>query len=128
MTPLFLRGFQNLKNYDTFNLIEIKIDLFYKIMTNLQKYEKGNYKYCFIVNGILFSSGIKNDANISFITCNGLNDPRNSIINAKVYKSLRVVDLEQVKSWEKLKSVLNWVNAMHGFRGSVPVSKLHDCC
>ena len=46
MTPLFIRGFQNLKNYDTFNLIEIKIDLFYKIMANLQKYGKGSYRYC----------------------------------------------------------------------------------
>lgn len=62
----------------------------------MSKYEKGNYKYRFLVVGVLFSSGIKNEANISFITRNGLNDVQGSIINEKIYKLLRVVYFQHI--------------------------------
>lgn len=62
----------------------------------MSKYEKGNYIYRFLVVGALFSSGIKNDANISFITCNGLNDVQGSTINEKIYKLLRVVYFQHI--------------------------------
>ena len=73
---------------------------------------KGNYKYHFLDNDFLFSSGIKNDANIFFVNCNSLNDAHDSIINRKVYKSLGVIQLDQIKNWGKLKGVSNWVNAI----------------
>ena len=73
---------------------------------------KGNYKYHFLDNDFLFSSGIKNDANILLVNCNSLNDAHDSIINRKVYKSLGVIQLDQIKNWGKLKGVSNWVNAI----------------
>ena len=34
------------------------------------------------------------------------------IINGKVYKSLGVIHVEQIKNWKKLKRVSDWVNAI----------------
>ena len=74
---------QNFDKYDSLNPFEIKIEG-NKILANLYKYKKGNFKYRFLANGLIFSSEIKNDANILFITNNELNDSNDSIINRKV--------------------------------------------
>ena len=108
---IFIRGLQNFAKYDSLNPIEIKIE-WNKILANLHKYEKGNYKYRSLVSGVLFSSRTKNYANTLFITCNGLKNTHDSIINRKVYKLLGVMSLEQIKNWKKLKGVSNWVNAI----------------
>ena len=81
-------------------------------MTNFCKYEKGGDKYRFLVSGLLFSLGIKNHESILFITGSVLNDAHDSIINGKVYRSLSVIHLEQIKSRHKLNGVSNWVNAL----------------
>ena len=107
---IFIISLQNFDNYDSLNSIEIKIEG-NKILANLHKYKNKNYKYRFLVNCFLFSSGIKNFANILFITFNGLNDIHDSIINKKVYNLLEVAHVEQIKNWEKLKRISNWGNA-----------------
>lgn len=57
-----IRGLQNLDKYEKFNLIEINIDT-NKILETLQCYRKG-YKFCLIVDGLLFSTTITNEANV----------------------------------------------------------------
>ena len=78
----------------------------------LIKYKIGNYKYRFLVYGLLFSSGIKNDASILFITSNGSNSAQYSIINGEIYKLLDVVHVQQISNWSKLKGILNWTNSI----------------
>lgn len=84
---IFIKGLQNFDNYNTHNPIEIKIDT-NTILTNLNKHQKGDHKYRFWVSHLSFSSGIKNSANILFITCNGLKDAHDSIINESVKVNL----------------------------------------
>ena len=50
------------------------------------------------------------DANVIFLICNGLNDARDSLINRKLYKSIGVVNINEVKDWTKLKGESKWVN------------------
>lgn len=66
---IFMRGLQNFDKYEILSLIEIKIEED-KILNKLQKDQGGNCTYRFIVEGLLFSSGIKNRTNVIFITCN----------------------------------------------------------
>ena len=59
---IHIRGLQNLDKYEKFNLIEINIDT-NKILETLQCYRKG-CKFCLIVDGLLFSTTITNEANV----------------------------------------------------------------
>ena len=96
-----IRGLQNFNDYDSVNPIKIEIDT-----------EKGNYKYRFIADRLLFSSRIKDYDNTLFINCNGLNNAYDLIINTKVYKLLGVKYLQQISNLNKLKGVSDWVNAI----------------
>ena len=96
-----IRGLQNFNDYDSLNPIKIEIDT-----------EKGNYKYRFIADRLLFSSRIKDYDNTLFINCNGLNNAYDLIINTKVYKLLGVKYLQQISNLNKLKGVSDRVNAI----------------
>ena len=43
------------------------------------------------------------DTNVSFLICNGLNDTRDSLINGKLYKSIGIININEIKDWTKLK-------------------------
>ena len=45
-----------------------------------------------------------------FLICNGLNDARDSLINRKLYKSLGVININEIKDWTKLKGESKWIN------------------
>lgn len=95
---IFIRGVQNFDDYDSLNPIETKIDS-NKFLTNLNRYEKRNYKYRIIVGRLLFGR-IKNDGKILIITCNGLNNAHDSI--AWSYTFTANIKLEQTKKRFKL--------------------------
>ena len=40
---------------------------------------------------------------VIFITCNGLSDARQALINSKLYETLGVVYLSQIKNWDLVK-------------------------
>ena len=100
---------QQFDNYERLNPINIKIT-FNSIITDLARYQ--NLKYCFWIDDILFSSAITNDANVIFISCNGLNDATTSLINAKLYKTFGVINLTQFKRWNLVKGKSKWINAV----------------
>ena len=60
---IFIRGLENFDKYDRLNPIEIKIEED-KILRNLQKYFSESYIYRFLIDGLLFSSGITNEESI----------------------------------------------------------------
>ena len=74
------------------------------------------YKYRFIVDNLLISSSVVQDTNVIFLICNGLNDVRDSLINRKLYKSLGVININEIKDWTKLKGESKWINII--FNGS----------
>ena len=45
-----------------------------------------------------------------FLICNGLNDARDSLINGKLYKSIGVINISEIKDWTKLKGESKWIN------------------
>ena len=65
-----IEDFQNFEQYMKINPINIRI-IDPEIQTKLMFYSK-KYKYRFIANSLLFSSSIKEDTKIIFITTNGL--------------------------------------------------------
>ena len=43
------------------------------------------------------------------LICNGLNDARDSIINGKLYKSLGVININEIRDWIKIKGESKWI-------------------
>ena len=44
-----------------------------------------------------------------FLICNGLKDARVSLITRKLYKSIGVININEVKDWTKLKGESKWI-------------------
>ena len=104
-----IAGLQNYNLDEKLNLIEINIGDS-KIQEKLSRYGTQRYKYRFIVDSLLISSSVAQDANVIFLICNGLNDARDLLINGKLYKSICVTNISKIKDWTKLKGVSKWIN------------------
>ena len=104
-----IAGLQNCNLDEKLNLIEINIRDS-KIQEKLSRYGTQRYKYRFIVDSLLISSSVTQDANVIFLICNGLNDARDLLINGKLYKSICVTNISKIKDWTKLKGVSKWIN------------------
>ena len=50
------------------------------------------------------------DTNVIFLICNGLNDARDSLINGKLYKSLGVINISEIRDWTKIKRKSKWIS------------------
>ena len=105
-------GFQNYVNYERMNPIEINLDS-NDIIENLSNNKK--FKYRFLIENLLFSSNLENDTDVTFVTCNGLTNEKEALINSKIYKTLGVVYLSEIKNWNLVKSkqkkdtnIANW--------------------
>ena len=101
-----IKALQNLEEHHKLNPINVRITS-NQVINDLTKYK--NYRYRFIVEDLLFSFSITNETNITFITCNGLNDAKPILANGKTLKSLGVISLSQIKSWNKVKGNSNWI-------------------
>ena len=45
-----------------------------------------------------------------FLICNGLNDARDPLTNGKLYKSISVININEINDWTKLKGESKWIN------------------
>ena len=102
-------GLQNYNLDEKLNPIEINI-CDGKIQGKLSRYGTQRYKYHFIVDSRLISSSVVQDKNVIVLICNGLNDARDSLISGKRYKSIGVVNINEIKDWTKLKGESKWIN------------------
>ena len=91
---------QHLVNYERMNPIEVTLDS-NKIIKRLTNYKK--YKYRFLVENLLFSSNLENDTDVIFIICDCLSDAKDALINSKIYNTLGVVYLSEIKKLESRK-------------------------
>ena len=96
-----IESFQNFEQYMKINPISIRI-IDPEIQTKLMFYSK-KYKYRFIANSLLFSSWIKEDTKIIFITTNGLNDAKDILINGKIFQGIGVIYISEIENWDKIK-------------------------
>ena len=59
--------------------------------------------YHFLANNLLFSTSITNSTNVVFISCTGLNNAKEALINSKIYKIIGIINLDQIKNWKTIK-------------------------
>ena len=102
-------GLQNYNVDEKLHPIEITVRDS-EIQVKLSRYGTQRYRYRFIVESLLVSSSVVQDTNMIFLICNGFNDARDSLINRKLYKSIGVVNINEIKDWTKLKGESKWVN------------------
>ena len=78
-----------------------------EIQSKLLYYSK-NYKYRFIANSLLFSSSIKEDTKVIFITINGLD----ILINGKIFQGIDAIYISEIETWDKIKKKSYWTNVV----------------
>ena len=71
-------GLQNFINYERMDSAEITLDS-NEIVENLSKYKR--FKYSLLIESLSFSSNLQTNTHLTFITCNGLSDAREALIN-----------------------------------------------
>ena len=104
-----IAGLQNRSLNEKLNPGEITIhDI--EIQSKLSRYGDQRYKYGFIVNTLLISLSIVQETNVIFLIWNGFNDARTSLINGKIYKSIGVVNVNEITNWTELKGKTKLVN------------------
>ena len=91
-------GIQNYNVHEKLDPIEINIRDS-EIQGKLSIYGTQRYKYCFIIDSLLIISSVVQDANVVFLICNGLNDARDSLMNGKLYKSLGVININEIRKF-----------------------------
>ena len=57
------------------------------------------------------------------LICNGLNDARDSIINGKLYKSLGVININEIRDWIKIKGESKWINIIFNDSENLTLAK-----
>ena len=98
---------QSFHQYNKLNPVEVSIQ---NSKVNIYLNRFSHYKYRFIRNNLLFTSSLTNDTNIICVTCNRLNDAKYTLINGGKIKAWRVVNINQIELWGKLKGKRKWVN------------------
>ena len=93
-------GLQGFDNYENVNPIEVSLDS-NSLINELIKYKK--YKCWFVIENLLFSSSIKNDTQVIFLSCDRLKDAKEAFINSKLYKTLGVDYLNEMRNWDLIK-------------------------
>ena len=107
---VIIEGFQNFEQYMKINPINIEISDS-EIQTKLRFYSK-KYKYRFIANSSLFSSAIKEDTKVIFVTTNGLNDAKDILINGKLFQGIGVTYISEIENWDKIKNESYWTHVI----------------
>ena len=115
-----IRGMQSFENYEKVNPVEVSIKDS-EIKTFLFK----RYKYRLIINNLLFGSSLTKDTNVIFVSCNGLNNAKESLISEKTFKTLGIVNINQIESWDKFKGKSKWVNVVFNDSELDPTSTKH---
>ena len=91
---------QSFVNFGRMNPIEVTVDS-NEIIERLATYKK--YKYRFLVENLLLSSNLENNTDAIFIKCDGLWEGKDALIDSKIYKTLGVVCLSEIKNWNLIK-------------------------
>ena len=107
LDSILINGLQSYDTYETLNSVQISIKS-NNIISDLNCYK--NYKCSFLANSLLFSASITNSTNVIFISCTGLNDAKEALINGKIYKIIGIINLDQIKNWKTFKSESIYVN------------------
>ena len=100
-----INGLQSYDKFETLNPVEISIKS-NTIVADLNRCKC--YMYFFLMNSLLLSA--RNNTNVIFISFNGLNDVKESLIHGKIYKTIGVINLDQIHNWKIKKGESIYVN------------------
>ena len=100
---------QNFGMYDKINPVDISIRDS-EVNSFLARFRQ--YKYRIVIYNLLFCSAPTNNTNVIFVSCNGLNEAKELVINGKQYKTLGVINLVEIEHWDKVKRKSKWTNAL----------------
>ena len=78
------------------NPINISLNI-NNVIQQLTKYNK--YRYRFVLESFLFSSNFENETDVIFLTCNGLSNAKEALINSKIEKVLGVTKISEIVNW-----------------------------
>ena len=92
-------GIQN-KDVNSLNPLVISITSD-TVIQELTKYKK--YKYRFVLESLVFISNIENDTDVIFVSCEGLSNAKEALINSKLQTVLGVCYLNEIRGWEVVK-------------------------
>ena len=68
--------------------------------------------------GLLFSSAVKNKTEKIFVTVGGLMDAKYGFRNRKLYQTVGVINLNEIKNWNEIKKSSQWVNVNFQAQGN----------
>ena len=88
------------QNYNFLNPVYISITTD-NIIQELTEYKK--YRYRFVLESLLFSSNFQNGTDVIFVSCEGLSNSKEALINSKLYSVLGVCYLNELQDWELVK-------------------------
>ena len=93
------------------NLTQIEINICNsEIQGKLSRYGTQRYKYCFIIDSLLITLSVVQDTAVIFLICKGLDDARDSLINGKLYKTLGIININEIRDWTKIKRESECIN------------------
>ena len=93
------------------NLTQIEINICNsEIQGKLSRYGTQRYKYCFIFDSLLITLSVVQDTAVIFLICKGLDDARDSLINGKLYKTLGIININEIRDWTKIKRESECIN------------------
>ena len=113
---------QNFGMYDKINPVDISIRDS-EVNSFLARFRQ--YKYRIVIYNLLCCSAPTNNTNVIFVSCNGLNEAKELLINGKQFKTLGVINLVEIEHRDKVKRKSKWTNASH-FAFAFTTTNLHD--
>ena len=105
---VIVKALQNYDNYTTLNPLEINLQSNY-LNKIIDDYKGFVFEVRFI--NVPFSANITNDTQNIFITCQNLTSAKKALINDKIYYLLGIINLNEIKQWDKMKGKSLYVNA-----------------
>ena len=104
---IIIRRQQRFDEEKAINPIEIRVEN-NRIQNMFDKYARN--KAQFPLEGILFSSSIKNETEKIFLQTTGLTDAKYGLINDGFKQVIGVINLNQTENWNEIKKSSQWVN------------------
>ena len=107
----FVQGIQKFDQFKKLNLLNIEI-IDSEIRNEISLYARSNYRYTFrfIVNSLLFSSGLTEDTKTIFIVTNSLLEAPTHFINDRNYNGLGVIYTSEIDRWHYIRGGSFWTN------------------
>ena len=103
-----VKALQSYDRYTVLNPLQINLSSNY---LNQKTNDFKGFVYEVLLKNILFSASISNDTQNVFITCSNLHSAKKALINGKIYNLLGIINLNEIKNWDKIKGKSIYVNA-----------------